>query len=72
MHRIPFLWRFHQIHHSAEVLTPLTFHRIHPVESLLYDVRGALVTGGMAVSFTGFLEVERLGCCLAYPPWALC
>ena len=51
MHRVPLLWRFHQIHHSAEVLTPLTFHRIHPVESLLYDIRGALVTGGMAGVF---------------------
>lgn len=45
LHRVPLLWRVHQVHHSAEVLTPLTFHRVHPVESLLYDARGALVTG---------------------------
>ncbi|MCB9675353.1 MAG: sterol desaturase family protein [Alphaproteobacteria bacterium] len=44
MHEIPVLWAFHQVHHSAEVLTPLTFHRIHPVESLVYQVRHALVT----------------------------
>lgn len=51
LHRIPFLWRFHQVHHSATVLTPLTYHRVHPVESLLYQVRGALVTGGIAGLF---------------------
>ena len=44
MHRVPTLWQFHQVHHSAEVLTPLTFHRIHPVESALYAVRGIIAT----------------------------
>ncbi len=48
LHRIPFLWSVHQVHHSAEVLTPLTFHRAHPLESLLYDLRGVLSTGLMA------------------------
>lgn len=45
MHKIPFLWHFHQVHHSAEVLTPLTVYRVHPVESFLYGMRGALATG---------------------------
>ncbi|MCB9781214.1 MAG: TonB-dependent receptor [Alphaproteobacteria bacterium] len=45
MHRVPLLWHFHQVHHSAEVMSPLTFHRVHPVESVLYQARGALVTG---------------------------
>ena len=31
MHEVPALWELHQVHHSAEVLTPLTFHRVHPV-----------------------------------------
>ena len=51
LHRVPLLWRFHQIHHSATVLTPLTYHRVHPVESLLYQGRGALVTGVVAGLF---------------------
>ena len=29
-HRIPFLWELHKVHHSAEVLTPLTVYRLHP------------------------------------------
>jgi Fe(3+) dicitrate transport protein len=56
VHRVPVLWRFHQVHHSAEVLTPLTFHRIHPLESLLYDLRGALVTGTVAGLFYWFFR----------------
>lgn len=51
MHRIPALWALHQVHHSAEVLSPLTLHRIHPLESALYAVRGALSTGLVAGLF---------------------
>ncbi len=45
MHEVPALWAFHQVHHSAEVLTPLTFHRVHPVEGVIYGLRAGLVTG---------------------------
>lgn len=45
MHRVSWLWEFHQVHHSADVLTPFTLHRVHPVESALYRLRGILVTG---------------------------
>ena len=45
MHRVPLLWRFHRVHHSAEILTPLTLFRVHPVEHLLYFVRGIVVFG---------------------------
>jgi Fe(3+) dicitrate transport protein len=48
LHKVPWLWSFHQIHHSAEVLTPLTFHRTHPIESLVYSLRGVLTTGSVA------------------------
>lgn len=33
-HRVPFLWRFHSIHHSAEHLDWLAAHREHPVDSI--------------------------------------
>jgi Fe(3+) dicitrate transport protein len=48
LHEVPALWSIHQVHHSAEVLTPLTFHRVHPVESVLFGLRGVLVTGVVA------------------------
>ena len=34
MHKVPFLWEFHKVHHSAKVLTPLTDWRNHPVDLL--------------------------------------
>lgn len=33
-HKVPILWPLHAVHHSAEVMTPLTLFRKHP----LYDV----------------------------------
>jgi len=34
-HKIPLLWEFHKVHHSAEVLTPITNERKHPLEILM-------------------------------------
>ncbi len=56
LHTNAFLWRFHKIHHSAKVLTPLTFYRIHPLENLLFGLRYSLVVGfvtGVFVYFFG-------------------
>lgn len=44
-HRVPPLWELHKVHHSAEVMTPLTIFRSHPVETFLFAARGVLVTG---------------------------
>jgi sterol desaturase/sphingolipid hydroxylase (fatty acid hydroxylase superfamily) len=35
-HKVPLLWEFHKVHHSAEVLTPLTNFRVHPVYGLIF------------------------------------
>jgi sterol desaturase/sphingolipid hydroxylase (fatty acid hydroxylase superfamily) len=34
-HRVPILWEFHKVHHTAEVLTPFTQFRVHPVDGVL-------------------------------------
>jgi sterol desaturase/sphingolipid hydroxylase (fatty acid hydroxylase superfamily) len=36
-HRIPVLWEFHRVHHTAEVLSPITNFRVHPVETILFQ-----------------------------------
>lgn len=55
MHKIPALWEFHKVHHSAEVLTPLTEWRQHPVEFALFPVlmggASCLVQGPMVWYF---------------------
>jgi sterol desaturase/sphingolipid hydroxylase (fatty acid hydroxylase superfamily) len=45
MHRIPFLWEFHKVHHSATSLNPITQYRIHPFELIINNVRGIVVFG---------------------------
>jgi sterol desaturase/sphingolipid hydroxylase (fatty acid hydroxylase superfamily) len=35
-HRIPFMWEFHKVHHTAEVLTPVTLFRVHPLDTVTY------------------------------------
>ncbi|MEO8407272.1 MAG: sterol desaturase family protein [Oxalobacteraceae bacterium] len=44
-HTVPVLWEFHKVHHSAEVLTPVTTGRVHPVDSLVDQFFIALTTG---------------------------
>lgn len=44
-HTIPFFWQFHKTHHSAEVLSPLTEYRIHPVDFLLGFVISFVLVG---------------------------
>jgi len=45
MHKIPFLWEFHKIHHSATTLTPFTQYRIHPVELIINNFKGLFIKG---------------------------
>jgi sterol desaturase/sphingolipid hydroxylase (fatty acid hydroxylase superfamily) len=35
-HKVPLLWEFHKVHHSATVLHPLTNYREHPVDNMAY------------------------------------
>jgi len=44
-HKIPFLWQFHRVHHSATVLTPLTNWRMHPVDTIVFFNIVALFMG---------------------------
>lgn len=44
-HKIPARWAFHRVHHTAEVLSPLTAYRVHPVDTLLFANIVAVTTG---------------------------
>lgn len=49
-HRIPFLWEFHKVHHSAEVLNPLTVYRMHPVDDIFaFALTGLTIASGQAI-----------------------
>ena len=44
-HKIPILWAFHAVHHSAPEMTPLTATRVHPVEYFVSRVIATATTG---------------------------
>lgn len=44
-HRFRLIWPLHAVHHSAEVMTPFTTYRQHPLSLLLTDVGVAAFVG---------------------------
>ena len=65
-HRVPWLWEFHKVHHSAQVLTPITAYRMHPTDVVVSGVCVAITTGTVQGCFvwatgTGVNETLVLG-----------
>ncbi len=64
-HEWKVLWPFHAVHHSADVLTPLTVQRTHPVEpiirNLLITVIVGIVQGVMLFLLIGQIDIVTLG-----------
>jgi sterol desaturase/sphingolipid hydroxylase (fatty acid hydroxylase superfamily) len=53
-HRVSVLWPIHRLHHTAEVLTPMTVYRIHPLYIVVKSfIRGP--TAGLVQGTTLFL-----------------
>lgn len=57
-HKIPFLWEFHKVHHSPEVMHPISNFREHPFDNVLYALGiGAVygITLGLTSGYLGYL-----------------
>lgn len=66
-HTIPFLWRFHSLHHSSRDMTSLSAIRTHPLEDLFHDIAISLPLALIASSpstilFFSFFET-------VFPHW---
>ena len=59
MHKLPFLWEFHKIHHSATSLNPLTQYRIHPIELVINNIR-SIVIFGLVTGFFDYLSAHQI------------
>ncbi|MGF1552725.1 MAG: sterol desaturase family protein [Paracoccaceae bacterium] len=59
------LWHFHAVHHSAEVMTPLTAYRNHPafivIRNLIYSVIVGAVQGAMLWALVGRIDILTIG-----------
>ncbi len=49
-HTLPWLWRFHAVHHSIEELDWLAAHRVHPVDQIM--TKGATIVPIFALGFS--------------------
>jgi sterol desaturase/sphingolipid hydroxylase (fatty acid hydroxylase superfamily) len=59
-HKNPVLWEFHKIHHSAEVLNPLTAYRFHPLDYCFTSVIVACFTGIIVALFSWIYGQEPM------------
>ncbi len=53
-HKVPALWAIHKVHHSAEVLTPLTRYREHFIAGPVW-IAGQSLSLGLAAGIFAFL-----------------
>jgi sterol desaturase/sphingolipid hydroxylase (fatty acid hydroxylase superfamily) len=64
-HRVPALWELHKVHHTAEVLTPVSVFRMHPLDSLIFGnimaAMAALAGGAMQYVFAGTVSAYTIG-----------
>ncbi len=59
-HEVPFLWRFHSIHHSSDRLDWISGLRLHPLDGALIAPAFVLLIGaGFSGEFTGLLAVVQ-------------
>ena len=58
-HKIPALWQFHRVHHSAEPLNPMTVYRSHPAD-LIFENAIYVFTISIVVGVLGYFTVENL------------
>jgi sterol desaturase/sphingolipid hydroxylase (fatty acid hydroxylase superfamily) len=59
-HRVPFLWRFHRVHHSDPAMDVTTAFRFHPVELLLSTIIRLPVLALIGATVTELLVYETL------------
>ena len=57
-HKVPFLWAFHKVHHSLEVMHPLSNYREHPIDNFVYAIGTGAAYGlmlGLAINLFGYV-----------------
>lgn len=65
-HKIPVLWEFHKVHHAAEVLTPISAFRAHPIDIMIDFFFRLLCSGVVGGAYAylypnGITELTILG-----------
>ena len=53
-HKVPILWEFHKVHHSLEVMHPLSNYREHPIDNVVYAA-GVGISSGLVMGLASIL-----------------
>lgn len=63
LHRVPFLWEFHKVHHSAKEMNFATHLRFHPMETIVYRTLEYIPLGmiGFGIQEFFFVHIIALG-----------
>lgn len=71
MHEVPWLWRFHAVHHSAEQIDWLVSSRAHPVDLMLGRLSGfvPMYVLGLAQPIQNVMDPVSLGVVLVGSMW---
>jgi sterol desaturase/sphingolipid hydroxylase (fatty acid hydroxylase superfamily) len=71
MHEVPWLWRFHAVHHSAEQIDWLVSTRAHPVDLVLGRLSGyvPMFVFGLAQPIQNVMDPVSLGVVLVGTMW---
>ncbi len=60
-HEVPFLWRFHSIHHSSETMDWISGFRNHPLDGAIVAPPFVfLVAAGFTTEFTGIVAIVQI------------
>lgn len=60
-HEVPFLWRFHSIHHSIETMDWISAFRNHPADGLIIAPAVAfMLAAGFSLEVTGVLTIIQI------------
>jgi sterol desaturase/sphingolipid hydroxylase (fatty acid hydroxylase superfamily) len=73
-HKVPFLWRFHNVHHTdldLSVLTAIRFHFGEMILSGVFRVAGVLLLGGGAVAVLVYEVIFEASVAFQHSNWRL-
>lgn len=59
-HKVPFLWKFHAVHHSIEEMDWLATHRVHPVDQIFTNAFALLPIWCLGFSLEALLIHQAL------------
>ena len=64
-HRIPVLWHFHKVHHTATSLSIVTVHRVHPIDTVVFGgilaLTGGVTAGCLEWAFAAPFNLMEIG-----------